>query len=40
MRHLLEVDDLSTTELGDILDLGGAAIVPRSLDGLGMALLF
>jgi ornithine carbamoyltransferase len=40
MRHLLEVDDLSTTELGDILDLGGAATVPRSLDGLGMALLF
>ena len=40
MRHLLEVDDLSITELGDILDLGGAATVPRSLDGLGMALLF
>jgi len=40
MRHLLEVDDLSTTELGDILDLGGAATVPRSLEGLGMALLF
>ena len=40
MRHLLEVDDLSITELGDILDLGRAATVPRSLDGLGMALLF
>jgi len=40
MRHLLEVDDLSTTELGDILDLSRAATVPRSLDGLGMALLF
>ena len=40
MRHLLEVDDLSTTELGDILDLGRAATVPRSLDGSGMALLF
>lgn len=40
MRHLLEVDDLSTTELGDILDLGRAATVPRSLDGLGVALLF
>ena len=39
MRHLLEVDDLSITELGDILDLGRAATVPRSLDGLGMALL-
>ena len=40
MRHLLEVDDLSTAELGDILDLGRAATVPRSLDGSGMALLF
>jgi len=40
MRHLLEVDDLSTAELGDILDLSRAATVPRSLDGLGMALLF
>ncbi len=40
MRHLLEVDDLSTTELVDILDLSRAATVPRSLDGLGMALLF
>jgi ornithine carbamoyltransferase len=40
MRHLLEVDDLSATELGDVLDLSRAATVPRSLDGLGMALLF
>ncbi|MBJ7307706.1 MAG: ornithine carbamoyltransferase [Acidimicrobiia bacterium] len=40
MRHLLEVDDLSTTELVDMLDLSRAATVPRSLDGLGMALLF
>ena len=40
MRHLLEVDDLSTTELVDMLGLSRAAIVPRSLDGLGMALLF
>lgn len=40
MRHLLEIDDLSTTELVDILDLGRAATVPRSLEGLGMALLF
>ena len=40
MRHLLEVDDLSATELGDVLDLSQAATVPRSLDGLGMALLF
>ena len=40
MRHLLGVDDLSTTELVDMLGLSRAAIVPRSLDGLGMALLF
>ena len=40
MRHLLEVDDLSPSELTDILDLGAAATVPRCLDGLGMALLF
>jgi ornithine carbamoyltransferase len=40
MRHLLEVDDLSTTELVDMLDLSRAKTVPRSLDGLGMALLF
>lgn len=40
MRHLLEVDDLSTTELVDVLDLSRAKTVPRSLDGLGMALLF
>lgn len=40
MRHLLEIDDLSTSELRDILDLSHAATVPRSLDGLGMALLF
>jgi ornithine carbamoyltransferase len=40
MRHLLEVDDLSTTELVDILDVSRAATVPKSLDGLGMALLF
>jgi len=40
MRHLLEVDDLSIAELIDVLDLGAAATVPRSLDGLGMALLF
>jgi len=40
MRHLLEIDDLSASELGDVLDLSRAATVPRSLDGLGMALLF
>ncbi len=40
MRHLLEVDDLSSGELRDVLDLSRAATVPRSLEGLGMALLF
>ena len=40
MRNLLEIDDLSVRELGDVLDLGRAATVPRVLDGLGMALLF
>ena len=40
MRNLLEIDDLSVTELGDVLDLARAATVPRVLDGLGMALLF
>jgi len=38
MRNLLEIDDLSVRELGDVLDLGRAATVPRVLDGLGMAL--
>lgn len=40
MRHLLEIDDLDRGELVDVLHLGAAASVPRSLDGLGMALLF
>jgi ornithine carbamoyltransferase len=40
MRHLLEVDDLTPAELIEVLGLGAAATVPRSLDGLGMALLF
>jgi ornithine carbamoyltransferase len=40
MRHLLEIDDLDRGELVDVLDLAAAASVPRSLDGLGMALLF
>ena len=40
MRHLLEIDDLTPAELRDVLALGGAATVPRSLEGRGMALLF
>lgn len=40
MRHLLEIDDLTVDELRDVLALGAAATVPRSLEGRGMALLF
>ncbi|MEX1217545.1 MAG: ornithine carbamoyltransferase [Acidimicrobiales bacterium] len=40
MRHLLEIDDLSTSELSAVLDLSRAATVPRCFEGLGMALLF
>lgn len=39
MRHLLEVDDLSPSELREVLALSRAS-VPTSLEGLGMALLF
>jgi len=39
MRHLLEVDDLSPSELRAVLDLSSGA-VPEVLSGLGMALLF
>ena len=39
MRHLLEVDDLSPSELRAVLDLSNGA-VPEVLRGLGMALLF
>ncbi|HEY6531071.1 MAG TPA: ornithine carbamoyltransferase [Acidimicrobiales bacterium] len=40
MRHLLEIDDVSRDELKEILAFGAAPVAPRSLEGLGMALLF
>jgi ornithine carbamoyltransferase len=40
MRHLLEIDDVSGDELKQIVAFGAAPIGPRSLEGLGMALLF
>ena len=40
MRHLLEVDDLTPDELREVVAFGGAPVVPRALEGQGMALLF
>ncbi|HAQ23070.1 MAG TPA: ornithine carbamoyltransferase [Acidimicrobiaceae bacterium] len=40
MRHLLEVDDLSTDELRRVLALAVDPVPPRVLEGQGMALLF
>lgn len=40
MRHLLEVDDLTPTELREVLAAASAPVLPRVLDGQGMALLF
>ena len=40
MRHLLEIDDLTPDELRQVLAFGAAPVVPRALDGQGMALLF
>ena len=40
MRHFLDVDDLSTDELGDVLDRAEATDLGRPLDGRGMALYF
>jgi ornithine carbamoyltransferase len=40
MRHLLEVDDLSRAELCEMLAFAATPVVPRHLEGLGMALLF
>jgi ornithine carbamoyltransferase len=40
MRHLLEVDDLSPTELEKVLELGSTPDPPRVLTGKGMALIF
>ena len=40
MRHFLEIDDLSPTELARVLDLASAADPARVLAGEGMALIF
>lgn len=40
MRHLLDIDDLSTDEIGHVLALAEASHPPRVLEGRGMALLF
>ena len=40
MRHLLEIDDLSTDELKDVLARSAAASLDRSLTGKGVALVF
>lgn len=40
MRHLLEVDDLSRSELLEVLACGAAPVSPKCLEGQGMALLF
>ena len=40
MRHLLEVDDLTTDELLRVLDLAADPSPPRVLEGRGMALVF
>ena len=40
MRHFLEVDDLSTAELGRVLDLASTADPVRVLAAKGMALIF
>jgi ornithine carbamoyltransferase len=42
LRHLLEIDDLSTDEFHEIIELGrtAPAELPRSLDGRGVACVF
>lgn len=40
MRHFLEIDDLSSTELEQVLDLAANAEAPKVLAGKGMALIF
>lgn len=40
MRHFLEIDDLSSTELERVLDLASSADSARVLAGKGMALIF
>jgi len=40
MRHFLEVDDLSSGELNEVLDLASSSDCPRPLTGRGAALVF
>ena len=40
MRHILEIDDLSSSELGRVLDLAASSDPARVLAGKGMALIF
>ena len=40
MRHLLEIDDLSSAEVNQILDLATSSDAPQALAGKGMALIF
>jgi len=40
MRHLLEIDDLTPAELHEVIDLAATPVLPRALDGKGVALLF
>jgi ornithine carbamoyltransferase len=40
VRHLLEIDDLTPDELREVVAFGTLPVVPRALEGRGMALLF
>jgi ornithine carbamoyltransferase len=40
MRHLLEIDDLTATEIREVLELSRAPIADRPLESKGVALLF
>ncbi|MEC7966095.1 MAG: ornithine carbamoyltransferase, partial [Actinomycetota bacterium] len=40
MRHLLDIDDLSSGEVNQILDLATSTDAPQALAGKGMALIF
>jgi ornithine carbamoyltransferase len=40
VRHLLEIDDLGREELATVLEFAAAPVVPRALEGQGVALVF
>src|SRR5690606_21670943 len=40
MRHLLDIDDLSAAEIGEVLALAVPGAAPRVLEGRGAALVF